>query len=444
VNGNVSKATVPTPAGADARQPLDEVMLAMDIVDTIRRRERMVQRELDAEGREIDLKERLRKIYAAQGIDIPDHVLEQGVAAIKEDRFVYTPAAPGFPRTLATLYVTRNAWGKWLLGAIAAVMIAAAGYYAAVVAPAARLPGRIEALHAQIAGITEDAEARTQAGQIREAGLAAARRGERDQARSAIASLEALHQRLEQIAVLRRVEGQRIETLHAQIAGIIEDAEARTQAGQIRDAGLAAVQRGDAGKARAAVASLEALHQRLEQMDAVRRVEGQRIETLHAQIAEIAQEPEARTQAGQIREAGLAAVQRGDAGNARAAVASLEELLGLLEQDYTLRVVNRPGEYSGVYRIPDLNEQARNYYVIVEAIDSRGNVLTVPILSEETGATERVKAWGLRVDEDVFNAVANDMKDDGIIQNNRFGEKKRGRLTADYTMPTTGAAITAW
>ena len=282
----------------------------MDIVDTIRRRERMVQRELDAEGREIDLKERLRKIYAAQGIDIPDHVLEQGVAAIKEDRFVYTPAAPGFPRMLATLYVTRNAWGKWLLGAIAAVMIAAAGYYAAVVAPAARLPGRIEALHAQIAGITEDAEA--------------------------------------------------------------------------------------------------------------------------------------RTQAGQIREAGLAAVQRGDAGKARAAVASLEELLGLLEQDYTLRVVNRPGEYSGVYRIPDLNEQARNYYVIVEAIDSRGNVLTVPILSEETGATERVKAWGLRVDEDVFNAVANDKKDDGIIQNNRFGEKKRGRLTADYTMPTTGAAITAW
>ena len=165
---------------------------------------------------------------------------------------------------------------------------------------------------------------------------------------------------------------------------------------------------------------------------------------MHAQIAEIAQEPEARTQAGQIREAGLAAVQRGDAGKARSAIASLEELLGLLEQDYTLRVVNRPGEYSGVYRIPDLNEQARNYYVIVEAIDSHGNVLTVPILSEETGATERVKAWGLRVDEDVFNAVANDKKDDGIIQNNRFGEKKRGRLTADYTMPTTGAAITAW
>ena len=33
-------------------KPLDEVMLAMDVVDTLRRRDRLVQRELDVEGRE--------------------------------------------------------------------------------------------------------------------------------------------------------------------------------------------------------------------------------------------------------------------------------------------------------------------------------------------------------------------------------------------------------
>lgn len=310
MNEDTTRAAVPPPAGSDARQPLDEVMLAMDIVDTIRRRERLVQRELDAEGREVDLRERLRKIYAAQGIDVPDHVLEQGVAAIKEDRFVYKPAAQGFQRKLAVLYVTRNRWGKWLLGAVAAVMVAAGGYYAAVVAPAAKLPGRIE--------------------------------------------------------------------------------------------------------------------------------------TLHADVLAIAATAEARSEADQIRAAGLAATRAGNAAKTRAAIASLEELLALLEQEYTLRVVNRPGEYSGVFRIPDVNEQARNYYVIVEAIDSRGNVLTLPILDEETGATKRVKAWGLRVDEHVFNAVASDKKDDGIIQNNQFGAKKRGRLVPDYTMPTTGAAITTW
>jgi hypothetical protein len=91
---------------------LDEVMLAMDVVDTLRRRERLVKRELDAEGREEDLKERLRKIYHAQGIEVPDHILEEGVAALKEDRFVYKPPLEGLGIKLARLYVARGRWGK--------------------------------------------------------------------------------------------------------------------------------------------------------------------------------------------------------------------------------------------------------------------------------------------------------------------------------------------
>lgn len=43
------------------KQPLDEVMLAMDVVDTLRRRQRLVEREYDSEGREQDLKQRLHK-----------------------------------------------------------------------------------------------------------------------------------------------------------------------------------------------------------------------------------------------------------------------------------------------------------------------------------------------------------------------------------------------
>ena len=48
------------------------------------------------------------------------------------------------------------------------------------------------------------------------------------------------------------------------------------------------------------------------------------------------------------------------------------------------------------------------------------------------------------MDEDLFEQVAADKRDDGIIQNNRFGVKKRGYLTPEYLMPTTGAAITRW
>ena len=37
-------------------------MLAMDVVDTLRRRQRLVEREMDKGGREQDLKQRLHKI----------------------------------------------------------------------------------------------------------------------------------------------------------------------------------------------------------------------------------------------------------------------------------------------------------------------------------------------------------------------------------------------
>jgi len=80
----------------------------------------------------------------------------------------------------------------------------------------------------------------------------------------------------------------------------------------------------------------------------------------------------------------------------------------------------------------------------VEAVDPAGRVLTVPIENEETKRIERVKAWGLRVDQSTFEAVARDKRDDGIIARDRFGYKARGSLVPEYEMKTTGGAITTW
>ena len=307
---DAAAAAASTPASPGAKQPLDDIMLAMDVVDTIRRRERVLQRELDAEGREEDLKDRLRKIYEAQGIDVPDHVIAEGVAALKEGRFVYTPPADGIAKKLALLYVSRGRWGKWALGALGALVVAGAAYYATVVAPTADLPRRIQ--------------------------------------------------------------------------------------------------------------------------------------VLHAEVLQVAATDDARAVAGKLLTAGQAALRDEDTGRVKAIVASLDDLRTRLEQEYTLRIVNRPGEHSGVWRIPDVNAAARNYYIVVEPVDARGDVLTVPVENEETGKTERVKKWGLRVDERTFNAVANDKKDDGIMQRDRFGAKRRGALVPEYELPTTGAAITQW
>jgi len=301
-------AAAPAPEGP--KPPLDEVMLAMDVVDTLRRRERLVQRELDTEGREEDLKERLRKIYHAQGIEVPDRILEEGVAALKEDRFVYKPPAGGLGVRLARLYVSRGRWGKWVLGAVGALIAAWAINYFVLVAPDAALPEKLAAAHAR--------------------------------------------------------------------------------------------------------------------------------------VTEIAKTDEARERARSLLNAGEAALSAQDKDAARGVLASLEDLRAILEQEYSLRIVNRPNERSGVWRVPDVNTRARNHYIIVEAVDPTGRVLTVPITSEETGKTERVTQWGLRVDEDTFERVARDKQDNGIIERDRFGYKERGHLLPKYEMRTTGAAITQW
>jgi hypothetical protein len=97
-----------------------------------------------------------------------------------------------------------------------------------------------------------------------------------------------------------------------------------------------------------------------------------------------------------------------------------------------------------VFRIPDANQAARNYYLIVEAIGPDGNALPRQITSEEDGTTRTVTIWGQRVPEAVYNSVAADKQNDGIIQNDLMGEKRRGDLEITWIADTLGGAILDW
>ncbi|MEM8996782.1 MAG: DUF6384 family protein, partial [Acidobacteriota bacterium] len=116
-------------------RPLDEVLLAMDVVDTLRHREQTLLRELDEAGREAELIERLRDIYHAQGIEVPDHVIKEGVQALKERRFAYSPPKPSLSVRLARLYVSRGRWGKPVLGLLAASALGMMVYQFGVAGP---------------------------------------------------------------------------------------------------------------------------------------------------------------------------------------------------------------------------------------------------------------------------------------------------------------------
>ena len=54
------------------KRSLDEVLVAMDVVDTLRHRDIILQKEMDQEGREQQLIARLRDIYPPQNPLLPD------------------------------------------------------------------------------------------------------------------------------------------------------------------------------------------------------------------------------------------------------------------------------------------------------------------------------------------------------------------------------------
>ncbi len=310
------------PRDGQAAPPLDDVMLAMDVVDNLRHADRLVERELGSDARDAEMKERLRRLYAAQGIEVPERILEEGVAALREDRFVYRPPPAGIRRSLALLWVRRNRLMKVV--AVAAVLLAAVagGWYFGL-----RLPEE------------------------------------------------------------RRVAAEQRE-----------------------------------------------LAQTIPQQT---RTELERAVTL-------SKEPDATQKARDLAAAVNVALAADDAPAAREKLGALVDLRKRLEQSYTLRILVRPGEQSGVWRVPRLNSNARNYYILVEAVDQDGRPVELVVHSEEDNKTERASVFGMRVDEQTFNRVKADKQDDGIIQNNRFGEKQVGHIEPKFNFQTPGGVILDW
>ncbi|MBR0664104.1 hypothetical protein GXW71_07020 [Roseomonas hellenica] len=307
------------PAGAPA---LNETMLAMDVVDTIRHADRLVERELAGDQRQARLRERLREIYRSQGIDVPDRVLDQGIAALEEKRFAYMRSGEGWRRRLATLWATRARWRRPVLAALGVTILFWGAWHVTVTMPRQR----------------------------------------------------------EAAAVTRELTEELPRALRAE----------------------------------------------------------------HDRVLAGTQEAAPRADAARLLAEGEAAARAGNLAEARARRTALADLAVRLSTAYSVRIVNRPREPSAIWRVPAANPRARNYYLIVEAVDRDGRTVTVPVTSEEDGSTARVSRWGLRVPEAEFERVRRDKLADGILDQPVIGQKRAGTLETAWTVQTAGGAILSW
>lgn len=172
------------------------------------------------------------------------------------------------------------------------------------------------------------------------------------------------------------------------------------------------------------------------------------IETLYGSIRAVAKEEEA-SQRGETlyREAKQFAVSA-DVQRLSQTVSQLQNLNTILNQEYTLRIVNRSGVRSGIdrYYTDQSGKRVSGYYLIVEGIDSKGNALQMDIRNEEDGQTERATMWGERISQEVYERVKEDKLDNGIINDDIVGKKSRGYIREEMTMKgiTKQGQITEW
>jgi len=171
-------------------------------------------------------------------------------------------------------------------------------------------------------------------------------------------------------------------------------------------------------------------------------------ETLYNSIRTISKEKEASEKGEELYNEAKKFISVADVPKLSQTVSHLQDINVILSQEYTLRIVNREGVKSGIdrYYTDENGRRGSGYYLIVEAIDSSGNALEMRIRNEENGQTENATMWGERVPESVYEKVKEDKLDNGIVNNDIIGTKRRGYLKEEITMQgvTKQGEITEW
>lgn len=100
---------------------LQEALLTMDVVDQLRYRNAEMKALADSGHDNATLKQRLLDLYRSQGIEVSDEILEAGIQAQRDQRYLYT-APRGWKAWLARRWIDRRRLLKWALRVAAALL----------------------------------------------------------------------------------------------------------------------------------------------------------------------------------------------------------------------------------------------------------------------------------------------------------------------------------
>jgi hypothetical protein len=177
------------------------------------------------------------------------------------------------------------------------------------------------------------------------------------------------------------------------------------------------------------------------------------VDRLAAAIRKISSEPDVERDVAAVVASAAAARETSDMGKLDELASQLQALREALELEYTLTIINNPGERSATQRVwtDERGSRSSGFFVLVAARDPQGNAVSVPIENRETGRVERVNRWGEQIPEKVFDRLAADKQADGVLDERAFGVKRRGVRQLEVTLPDDNGVplkrqgqITSW
>lgn len=396
-----------------------ETLRVMDAARVIHERQASLSEheEIDREGtvREIQI------MYEELGDLVDTRVIEEALDEYLAQRYAFSPAPRTLSSRLALLYVRRGWVTKRVLLPAAGTAALAWGGLAGVGALQQRaLAAEADRLRVEVAGLAA----------ARETGLTEI---EALLARGAPPDLPAAD--AEAFSGSLASAGRRLGELAATLSPIAEEASREGLTGSAIDElrTRAEVAGSALGIARNEISGARTVVEHHTRLGALQP----EIAGLHAAVLAEAVEDLALERAAALRRGAEARLAARDVEGLEETARDYRRLRQRVAAEYRIVIVG------GVWRFHRELDGVRNYYLRVQAIAPDGTRVPLAVRNEEHGTTEEVTEWGERVPKEVYDRVGADKEDNGLIDDDDFGFKRRGFVTAERRYEDLGQ-ITRW
>lgn len=155
------------------------------------------------------------------------------------------------------------------------------------------------------------------------------------------------------------------------------------------------------------------------------------------------QDAEGRARFAQLLSQAKTQASQGDQQAFARTASAIDALARYVGTALHFQFVNRNGVQTGFARTNDSTGNKR-WYLVVEAVDAAGSPYKMDIYNAETRQTDTVTFWGQEVPKQVFDAVRDDKKSDGILDDTDLGNKPAGHWTVDYHKSVLKTQVTRW